>query len=871
MRLRDALITSLLLTGFPSHLEAQMSSEPEVRRALPVETPPGIPVEGIPIRKALPVDPSVTSASALPTPSPARATPERLTSMPAAVPTPKTVREQQSVPPVPPLTPYTTTDSPGSIRMAPAGSLSLSPEALAASQLALADGFYAGKHPESAIPEYEKFLIMATGTTAGRERALYRLAESQRMMGNAIAAEETFRRILREYPSGEYVPSAQFRLGEFLESQGNNADAAQAFAFTAKSAGDPSIREAALYQQAICLEKIGKKEEASPLFATIAKTPAKSPYKVPSMLHLASSETTLGHKEQAAEWYRQIVSLPAGQVTPEAMAEASIKEAVLLSELGKSGEARKLFDQVTAMKDAGPWGAVAALGAVRLASQAGDQSGVLKSSDKALAGNAENRPEILLLRANALHKLGNNTKSLEDYDTIIREYPGSNAASAAPFQRLIVLHSTRSPNLCDEIDHYLLTASDPGDRARAQLLKAEVTLGAGKYKEAAALYHAIPREALPESSRPDIVYKEAWAMTQSGDKQAAITSLDGFLGTYPSDGRAPATLAQRALLKQQLNDLPGALADFSLLLQQYPKAPERELALQQKALLLGQQQDNKGMSETFQELLRDYPKSNSAPQAHYWIGWTAMEGKDYPAAVEELSKARTADPKQFGERAGLRILVAEYYLGKPDEAAREAKALKPSLIPPEVARWLGLKAMESGDYSGAERFLSPLVKEGLPGASDSQIQATLASALVAQGKFSAAQAPASACLKLARDPSSRAQALLVAAAIQQSMKNIPSATSMTEEAMLLQPEGSINAQARILSGDLLLSKQDYASAAKAYMTVAVLYEDPVLTPKALARAADAYRRSGNLTEAQKTLEELRKRYPNAPVPTSSKS
>ena len=94
---------------------------------------------------------------------------------------------------------------------------------------------------------------------------------------------------------------------------------------------------------------------------------------------------------------------------------------------------------------------------------------------------------------------------------------------------------------------------------------------------------------------------------------------------------------------------------------------------------------------------------------------------------------------------------------------------------------------------------------------------------------------------------------------------------MADEAMLLQPEGSINAEARILSGDLLLTRQDYTGAAKAYMTAGVLCEDPVLTPKALSRAANAYRQAGNLSEAQKALEELHKRFPGAPVPSETKA
>jgi tetratricopeptide (TPR) repeat protein len=179
--------------------------------------------------------------------------------------------------------------------------------------------------------------------------------------------------------------------------------------------------------------------------------------------------------------------------------------------------------------------------------------------------------------------------------------------------------------------------------------------------------------------------------------------------------------------------------------------------------------------------------------------------------------------------------------------------------------------MESGNASKAEKFLSPLVKDGLPGSTDPEIQRTLATALISEGKFRDAQGPAADCLKLSNDPASRAQALLLGASIQRSLKNLPLASSMIDEAMLLQPEGPINAQARILAGDLFVVRQDYANAAKAYVTVAVLSDDPSLAPKALAKAIDAYRRAGDLTEAEKSLEELKKRFPDAPLPPTPKS
>jgi hypothetical protein len=98
------------------------------------------------------------------------------------------------------------------------------------------------------------------------------------------------------------------------------------------------------------------------------------------------------------------------------------------------------------------------------------------------------------------------------------------------------------------------------------------------------------------------------------------------------------------------------------------------------------------------------------------------------------------------------------------------------------------------------------------------------------------------------------------------MKNLPAASSMTEEAMLLQPEGPINGEARMLQGDILAARQDPAGAAKAYMTVAVLNQgDDLLARRAFSRAADAYRKAGDAEAAAKALGELHNRDGHAPV------
>ena len=64
-------------------------------------------------------------------------------------------------------------------------------------------------------------------------------------------------------------------------------------------------------------------------------------------------------------------------------------------------------------------------------------------------------------------------------------------------------------------------------------------------------------------------------------------------------------------------------------------------------------------------------------------------------------------------------------------------------------------------------------------------------------------------------------------------------------------------------GRVAESREDWADAARRFMSVGILFDDPALTPEALYRAAEAFGRSGKPAEQGKALDELKERYPES--------
>src|SRR5207245_1837263 len=77
----------------------------------------------------------------------------------------------------------------------------------------------------------------------------------------------------------------------------------------------------------------------------------------------------------------------------------------------------------------------------------------------------------------------------------------------------------------------------------------------------------------------------------------------------------------------------------------------------------------------------------------------------------------------------------------------------------------------------------------------------------------------------AKDPAGKAKVLLTLGAVKISAHKPDDAQKIAEEIMSLQPEGRVNAEARLLAGEVQLERGNFDDAGKAFKGVALLYDD----------------------------------------------
>lgn len=835
MRLPFGMKKPLLTILFSAAVATCLAQEIEVRRAIPVASPS---LDDYPnpawinrviaepeIRRALPIG--------------------NITVNPTPAPTP-TLIAPESKPVSAPIV-----DDPSNIRIAPSSPAN-------ASALDRANNFYSRKMYDLAIPEYEKFLI-SSGDAPGRDGALFRLAESHRIAGNGVAARAGYEKLLKEFKAGEFAASGAYRLGEILLAEKRFEPASIQFDLASREARESEVRLSAAYFAASSLEAQKKDEMAEERYRAVLAASGNNPYYDNAAMALAGIQLRNGKKRAALESYEDLISRAA---TPDVACSASLQAAFLSRDLGLRDQAIRHYDKAASLSQDSKIKSDAMLAAIRLRYEAGDFAGIIAKGDGIAAQlPLESRAEVLTLLGAAFRKSGKEAEARRVYDKLVKDFPESSASADTLYQRLLTLSATKDKNLPAEVDAFLKKSTDPRQNAFASLLKAESLFEQGNHAEAARVYGPLGQnDFLNKDQRLASLYKNAWCLAASGDHGGAIAAYSEFIEKFPNEELSATAVLQRGLANQKIQKFDEAVRDFDLILSKYPYSKEVELALLQKALTSGQQKNYAVMKQAFQELLQKFPNSAAAAQAYFWIGWAAFENKDYSQAISHLDKARILDSKNYQERSTVRILLAYYQLQNRPEALRESLVCKQ--VPVEVAIWLAQGCMDDKKPAQAEKLLLPLTS-GNSSTTSPMAWILLAESQLALDKFKEAKVASDKFLTIADEAPMRSRGFVAKAKATLGLKQNAEARHSAEQAMQLQPEGQLNAEARMVVAEVFFLEADYDSSARAFMTVAVLSDDPVLTPKALKRAAESYRRNQKDADAEKALKELRERFPSS--------
>ena len=740
-------------------------------------------------------------------------------------------------------------------------------------QLDYANALFLRKLYDLAVPEYQKYLDEYPAA-AGRASVYFFLGECHRALNRPGAARKSFQKVLDDYDDSEFAGPAAYVLAETAFTEKDYAAALPLFHRAAAKSKEAGVALSARYFEARCLETLDRKDEACGIYQQVSDAKNPNPYREDSRLAAASILSARGKKTDALKQYEALAN---ETQKPALKAEAAVRGGMIALDLvqaekGKidkamTDKAASLLQKGRTLPEAGKFRAIAQVGLRRLQYQSGQYAQLLADYKKEQEKLPEaGQAEVMLLAANSERQLGHAKEAEDIYRQIIAKYPDREEAKDAAYQRLINIYNSDPPALLAEVDEFLKSNPTAERADQAKLLKAETLYKQQNYAEAAPIYAELRASQLSPKLRAESAYKLGLCCVQLKNISGIVEAFTYYVQAFPDNPPAPAALAQRALAYEQDKNYGAALSDLNTILTKYPSAHEREAALQLKALILGQQENAKGMAETFRQLLKEFPRSSVGAQAQYYIGKAAFEAKDYKTALAALDAARQLNKEQYYTLATLRIISS--YFGLKDRSALTKEvdnfmAASPTVsVPSEILEWLGIEYYNEKNYEVAEKYLSALGKIDHPANGKPDFLFYLGDTASKLKNFAEAEDAFGKYLQLATDPAGKAKVLLALGAVKIGAHKPDDAQKIAEEIMALQPEGRVNAEARLLAGDVQSERGNFDDAGKAFMSVALLYDDPAITPRALEKAALAYQRAGKTDEADRLARQLRERYPN---------
>ncbi len=736
-------------------------------------------------------------------------------------------------------------------------------------QLRFADGIFLRGLYEPALSEY-LLLLRDFPDSPLFPTAVFRTGECYRHLGNTPAATRFYNRLLDESPDSPHAPLASLHLAEFDIAAGDYPAAATRLDALLASPDVPAdARAAATYSLALARWKSGDASAAHDAYASVLADYPSSPYASFAALDLAALHD--GQKKYAADipaWFETAAN---AAPTPAAKAEALLLWASWAYRRADYASAASVCRSLLVECPSTPAAARAPLTLAWSLYFLGEHADALEQADALLAGTPafDAAASAAFLRAHALRALNRDGEALAAYAAVLADYPASSFAPRAAFE-LMATHFKRADWA------RALSAAPlkplPEQEADVLWMRAESERNLSRPDDAERHYRQLAADFPDSPHAPEALFRAAEALRDARRYADAADAFAALARDYPSSPVAPAALdaAASAALRA---DRPQAALDACEALLASPALPKdnRPDALLRKALALLALDRDDDAARAFGDVIDAAPDSAPAAQASGWLAVLAIRQEQWARAEDAARTALSHPllPADAAPKARLALAQALQRQNRMDEAADQIEPLleHPDLLAgnPALVDWLVRTRYEQGQLS---RALSAARELALNAVEPTWRQIAWYWVGLCRTALSDPTAR-EAFAKAAEEPAATregAEALLALAALDLEAADFPSARarySAAAEKAADDDAVDLRARAYFGLGETEEAAGNPEAAARHFMAVAVLFDDPELSPHALFRAHDLYLAAGKPALADSATADLRARYPTS--------
>ena len=732
-----------------------------------------------------------------------------------------------------------------------------------------------------------------------REKALYIQAVCQSEAGDLAGSNNTLGTLANKH-KGEYAAAAAYKLANQATDRQMWQKAVGYYNITVKETQRNELRNDALYRLGRAQLQMGKRTEAESTFRTLQVMQGIDPVILQtSLLSMAQMKTEDGNDTEAYNLFRNLLGMQ--NLDSRVRATATLQAARLAARLGKTRESQELYSRLTTMQGMEKYSGEAQMENILSLYKAGKYEEVVRrASSQSVSMDdpvKEARRAIIVGQSAMEAKLYE--VAIPWFELAERSQPGTTLAADAGYRRIICIQQVRGINFFQHAEKYLATYATPGS-ATASLSVVDLVrlmyadrLMLTDTDAAARQFDALTFEHLPESVRPDAMYKKAWTAAQ-GTVYDPVPTLNQYISTFPADHRIPDALTLRGTFFGKQKKVNEALADFDRVIKDYPDSSSVAVCWQRAAKLCAGRDAEKmiyyyrGFISCCDEMAKkgNQPKPGAMAEAHYNIAG-ALADKSPAEAVPHFQEARTLYPEQYASLVDLRLVQCFFKMKDSENLKKSLEVLENSnrasynALPPAILRWCGWTCYQGRDYLSANKYLSDALtrepRETYTAADGSEqerpkvepiVWKTLARVRLELRLFTPGLEAAEHYVSMEKQPYRLAEGMGDQAQLLIGLNRGEEARKICETAIAMGVDGPIKSNLFITLGDAFYIDKEYSEAAKYYGRTANVVSDKELKPLALYKIICALKKCDKAGEASQYEDSLKKEFPSWSPPAN---
>jgi tetratricopeptide (TPR) repeat protein len=710
------------------------------------------------------------------------------------------------------------------------------------------------------------------------DAAWWYLGNAYLQSGHQEEGKRCFTTLLNRFGNGKWAAAAAYTLAADHYNRIEYASAAPLFERFAANAPKPEDRPKGHYYAGNCYRQLGREREAIAAFQRVIGDPAGGLFAPQANVALGYMFVKSGKLPEGLAQFEKVIAT--ASYAAKTRGEAALQAALVATKLSQTDVADKYLQLILAtpgMEEFRPDAQTALMGNFFAKKQYREAIEIFRRSNVKTLGEKEATRQMIA--AQCYVKLGQPAEALDLFREVEKLVtPESNMAFEASYSRLLCFFQIEGHHVPDQVDAFLQLyrkshASDPRIHT-ALLMKAETLFSGNETAAAAKAYSEVNASLLTEKNKPGLFYQRGWCLSEAGDAQGALRSLNEFITQYPQDPRFLSALAKRAKAYADTAEPEKAIADFDKLTVAGTPDELSAFAWLESARVRRTGGNIPDMIVRYEGLLKNAkalsPKLEG--EANYFIGWGRVKTNVPKDAVPFLEKARTVCPETYRKPAGL-LLALGYFAGQ--DAQKLASEINLAItgdyadeILPKAVQWSGMQSYNAGDYAAAAKCFALISSPDDPAATAKEVWRYLAKSLLETKDPSAALVAVDFCLEAEESAAWKADGLVDRGRALFMLGKFKDARKAADEAIALRPQGHTAAGLNLLDGDLLLKAGDAKTASGKYLVVIEFHtDDKELMPLALWKNTAALDQQGDKPGAEKYRQQLKTQYPDWKAPT----